>query len=263
MIISCGSSIAPVNFALSRENLAKSIVIMRPSVFSVRRFDLVVMPWHDRPPRRKNVVVTDGALNLINEDYLKGQSEALMRHLTPNTQHSTPKIGLLIGGDAKNFHLEKGTILEVIRRIKSAAERLKLDILVTTSRRTPENIEGLVKEEFKNYPYCKLLIIANEENPSFTVGGILGLSQIIVSSPESISMISEAVSGKKYVLVFQSAGLDKKHDRFLKHFAQNKYIYLTEPEDLSKTIIEIWEKRPLVYELKDDILVKEAIKKIL
>ena len=53
IIISCGSSIAPVNFILSRQTLARSIAIMRPPFLSLKKFDLVVMPEHDHPPKKK------------------------------------------------------------------------------------------------------------------------------------------------------------------------------------------------------------------
>lgn len=261
IVISGGSSIAPINFVISKEFMAKSIVIMRPSILSTKRFNLVIMPQHDNPPRRRNVVVTEGALNLIDGEYLKGESKKLITDY--GLAIADFYIGLLIGGDTKNFHLEKDRILEVIRQIKSVSEKLNAHILVTTSRRTQEEIEKIVKEEFKDYPYCKLLIIANEKNLPFAVGGILGLSQLIVSSPESISMISEAVNSKKYVLVFKSQGLSKRHLRFLNYFTKNKYIYLVNSYNLSKTIDYIWMNRPAINSLKDNLLIKEAIAKIL
>jgi len=263
IIISCGSALSPINYVLSRENLAKSIVIMRPSVFSARRFDLVIMPRHDNPPKRKNVVVTGGALNLIDEQYLKEQSGKLITdYRLPITDYRL-YIGLLIGGDTKDFHLKKDLILEIIREIKSVCERFNADILVTTSRRTQEEVARLLKEEFKDYSRCKLLVIANEKNIPEAMGGILGLSQLIISSPESISMISEAVNSKKYVLVFKSPGLNRKHLKFLDYFARNKYIYLTESCDLSKRIEDIWLNKPPIYATGDNLLISEAIKKIL
>ncbi|MDD5566111.1 MAG: ELM1/GtrOC1 family putative glycosyltransferase, partial [Candidatus Omnitrophica bacterium] len=65
VVISCGSQIAGINFLIARENAAKSVVLMRPGLLSTRRFDLVIMPRHDKPVRRKNVVITDGSLNLV------------------------------------------------------------------------------------------------------------------------------------------------------------------------------------------------------
>lgn len=260
IIISCGSSLAPINFILARENLAKSIVIMRPSVLSTKRFDLVIMPQHDRPPRRKNVMAIEGALNLIDQDYLASCVSTLSSYVKINKELV---IGLLIGGDTKDFRLGADSIKETINQIKKILKDLDAEILVTTSRRTSSEIECLVKEEFRDYPRCKLLIIANEKNIPSSIGGILGLSQIIVTSPESISMISEAVNSKKYVLVFNSPGLGIRHRRFLYHFAKNKYVYLSEPCVLSKTIEYIWLNRPKIHTLRDNLLISEAIKKIL
>ncbi|MDP3732891.1 MAG: ELM1/GtrOC1 family putative glycosyltransferase, partial [Candidatus Omnitrophota bacterium] len=52
IVISAGASVAPVNYVISRENLAKSITIMRPSILNTKRFNLVVMSRHDRPEGR-------------------------------------------------------------------------------------------------------------------------------------------------------------------------------------------------------------------
>ena len=91
----------------------------------------------------------------------------------------------------------------------------------------------------------------------------MGLSQIIVISPESISMISEAVSSKKYVLVLDLPGLGRRHQRFLRHFAKNKYIYLIKPSDLCNTIEDIWLRKPAIHTPRDNFVISEAIKKIL
>jgi len=181
---------------------------------------------------------------------------------TPNRPPVT--IGLLIGGDTKGFHLDGDTVSEVIKQVKSASERLDADILVTTSRRTSREVELKAKEEFQDYSRCRLLIIANEKNIPEAVGGILGLSQVVITSSESISMISEAVNSGKYVLVFESPGLNSRRQRFLEHFTKNRYIYLVDsPCDLSRKIEDIWLNRPPVYTTRDNLIVSEAIKKIL
>jgi len=262
VIISCGSSLAAVNLFLSRENLAKSIAVMRPSVLGLKKFDLVIMPQHDNPPEKKNVAVTEGALNLIDEKYLEEQSERLIQVSGLRPQVSAC-IGLLIGGDTKNFSLSKDTISVVIKQIKQAAQDLGAQILVSTSRRTSKEVEELVRSEFKDNGRCSVLIIANEKNIPEAVGGILGLSHVVISSPESISMISEAASSKKYVIVFSSAGLDKKHKRFLDHFVERKYIYLSQPQDLGKEIVGIWRNKPQLHSLEDSLLLKKELAEIL
>ncbi|MGB4521369.1 MAG: ELM1/GtrOC1 family putative glycosyltransferase [Candidatus Omnitrophota bacterium] len=263
IVISGGSSLSAVNFIIAGENQAKSIVLMRPAFLSTKKFDLVITPKHDRPGRRKNIVITDGALNLIDDDYLKAQSDKFMGAFNFKAESQGFNIGLLIGGETKNFHLAIDTVKEVTKQLKSSCEKNNASILATTSRRTSVEIENLLQDELKSYPHCKVLITASLENPSFTLGGILGLSRIIVTSPESISMISEAVTSKKYVIVFKSPGLDKKHKRFLDCFVQNKYIYLIEPIELESAIEFIKENEPEVNTLKDNSIVSVALKRIL
>jgi len=279
IVISAGASVAPVNYVISRENLAKSITIMRPSILSTRRFDLVIMNRHDRPEgrglasfgqshsqshrpaRRKNIVAIEGALNLIDDDYLKAQGNSLKERGVKINKDLV--LGVLMGGDTKDFHLSEDLMREISGQIKTSLEKADAEVLVTTSRRTLAAAERLLKEEFLNYQRCKLIVIANENNIPEAVGGILALSKIIVTSPESISMISEAVNSRKYVLVFNSPNLGNKHRGFLNYFAKNKYIYLVDPDNLSEKIEEIWLNRPVIHTLKDNLLVTEAIKKIL
>ncbi|MBU1906160.1 MAG: mitochondrial fission ELM1 family protein [Candidatus Omnitrophica bacterium] len=270
VVISCGSNLAGLNYLLARQNLARSIVIMRPSILGVGRFDLVVIPRHDNPLKRKNVVITEGAPNLIDDDYLKEQSQRL-RQLSAlpawpagrSSQLSALSIGLLIGGDAKNFRLQEDTIRTVIKEIKTVSGKFKADILITTSRRTSRKIENMIKQEFKDYDHCKLLIIANERNIPETVGGILGLSEIVIISPESISMISEAVTSKRHVFVFSAKGLGIKHQKFIDNFVKRKYIHLSEPSKLAEKIEDLWLNKKAVHALDDNALIIQAIKKIL
>ena len=259
IVISCGSAIAGVNFVITRENLAKSIAIMRPSVLSMKRFDLVVMPAHDKPKRGKNIVVTEGALNLIDEEYIKPQAASLR----PGVKIEKDLVlGLLLGGDTKNFKLSAGLLTPIIAQIKLFLEIHNAEILITTSRRTNREAEHSVREEFSNYSHAKLLIIANEKNIPEAVGGILGLSKIAIISPESISMISEAASSGRYAIVFKSK-IDSRHDYFLNYMAKRKYIYLCDPEDIFQTLEKIYNGRPQIKVLKDREIVKAALKRIL
>lgn len=260
VVISCGARIAPVNYILSRENLAKSLVIMRPALLSTRRFDLVVMARHDQPPKRRNVVQIEGALNLVDDDYLKSGLAGIRPQVKLGNNLT---VGLFFGGDTKNFRLTTGLAKKVIGQIKQALQAMDADILITTSRRTGAEIEALIKKEFQQYPRCKTLIIANEKNIPQAVGGILAASGILVVSPESISMISEAANSRKYVIVFDALGLDQKHRDFLNNFARNKYLYLVRPEVLSKTMQDIWSSRPTIKVPQDTTLVEQALERAL
>ena len=263
VIISCGSSLVPVNYQLSKENQARSLVIMRPSIFSVRRFDLVVMASHDQPPLRKNVAIIDGALNLIDSDYLSSQARQLSQDSGVSMPLNPLSIGLLLGGNTKDFQLEVTVVEEVLSGLKEVCVRSKACILATTSRRTPAAVEAIVKSELAACDFAKLVIIANEKNYSSAVGGLLGLSRIVVVSSESISMISEAVSSLKHVVVFKSKGLSVRHNMFLNNLSGKGYIHLVDAKDVGETVERLLNDPSGIKPLKDNQIVLESLRRIL
>lgn len=262
VIISCGSSLVPVNYQLSRENQARSLVIMRPSIFSLGKFDLVVMAKHDRPAFRKNVAVTDAALNLIDEEYLKNQAGQLIKDTGVSVSIDQPGLGILLGGNSKNFQLQTEAIKEVLVGVKQACLKFKVPILATTSRRTSFAVEVIVKNELSGFDYLRLLIIANEKNYPSAVGGILGLSKIVVVSPESVSMISEAVASSKQVIVFKSRGLSVRHRMFLENLSKKGHIQLVEGADICKTIERILIDPPEIKPLRDKEIIMESLRRV-
>jgi len=263
IIISCGNSVSGLNYRLARQNQAKSIVLMRPGILGLKKFNLAIIPEHDNSPARKNVVATAGALNLIDADFLKEKSERLRQSGFIKGNISSLCVGVLIGGGSKGFSISGALISGAISQIKRAAEELNADILLTTSRRTSAEVEQVIKNELGGYSRCKLLVIANENNNPDVVGGILGLSSIIITSPESISMISEAASAGKYVLVFKAQGLSRKHRRFLNNYQDKGYIYLSEAGCLTDSIKEIWKNKPAQAMPQDNLKVAEALSRIL
>jgi len=239
VIISCGSSLAAVNYLLSKENQAKSLVIMRPSVFSARRFDLVIMAKHDRPQRAKNIAVIDGALNLVEPDYLKEQSRQFIRETGLSFSAEQFGIGVLLGGDSKNFQLQEAAVQEALQQLKDFCVKFNARILLTTSRRTSEAVESLVKKELIGFERARI-IIAREKNYLSAVPGILALSRVVVVSCESISMISEAVNSLKYVLVIKSGKMSARRRLFLDNLSRGNYICLAEPADIGKALEKIF-----------------------
>ena len=144
--------------------------------------------------------------NLINAAYLKEQSEGLIKHYSHLKGNVRTKFGVLIGGDTKGVKFDEDQIRELIDQIKEAALHYNADILLTTSRRTPAAIEQIIVKELKNFERCSLCIIANQRNIPEAVGGILGLSDLVIVSGESISMVSEALSSGKAPLCFLRTG---------------------------------------------------------
>ena len=257
-LVSAGSQTAGVNFILSRLWSVKPIHVLTPGLLDWRWFSLVIVPEHDKPiaERLTRVLTTKAALNLITPRYLKQQEEKLLMRYSHLKNNVRTKIGVLIGGDAKGVVFDVNQIRIVIRQLKDAAEHYNMDLLVTTSRRTPPAVDQMIEKEFRNFNHCALLIVANESNIPEAVGGILSLSDILVVSGESISMVSEAVNAGKKTIVFAPTGHYSqipisKYERFVLGLNQQGYLFACSIKDISNTITQIMSRKIAVKSIDD------------
>lgn len=266
IVISCGWNPAALNLILAEENQAKSIVIMKPGAIPVNRFDLAIIPAHDRLKPSSNIVITQAALNLIDEDAMKEGVERI-RASGFHLQASKRKIGVLIGGESKNYTLTREIANILVEELLNAAGDLDAHLLVTTSRRTSPEVDGLIKKRLSGNPSCPFLIIANEKNIEGAVPGILGLSDVVVVSEESISMISEALSSGKPVIVFETQKRGRvqntKHRRFLDNLVSQNYLTLVKPEKLSAEIKRVYRGSKIIRPLEDRRLVSDGVRELI
>ncbi|OIO34766.1 MAG: hypothetical protein AUJ70_00280 [Candidatus Omnitrophica bacterium CG1_02_40_15] len=265
IIISCGASTVSANIFLKYENNARNVVIMKPGFARGKKIDLIILPLHDynlsnfascpigqlAKLDRSNILVTEGAPNRI-------------RVMNDERRATNNGIGLLIGGDAKGFQLNKGWVEKVVDALIKISEEKDLDIFVSTSRRTSPEIDRLLKEKLSDNKRCKLLIIANEKNIDGAVANIFGLSDILIVSPESVSMISEAASSGKNVIVFgeklKVKGGKGKYMRMVLNLEKQGYIKTAEPDEIYDKIKEILETKPEVKRLDDREKIVERLK---
>jgi len=240
VVISCGSSLSAVNIFLKHENNAKGIVIMKPGLGKTGKFDLVVLPIHD-----------------IQGDASPIASRTVPVLVAPNRiklQVAGHGIGILIGGDAKNFKLKKEAVEKMIDGALKIADEIALDIFVSTSRRTSPEIDTFLKDRLDKNPRCKLLVIANEKNVEGVVPKIFSLSKIILVSPDSMSMISEAVTSGRHVVVFKDKVLKtrkNKYERAIENLETRDYVNLSAPEGVYDSLRRILKENPQVKKLED------------
>jgi mitochondrial fission protein ELM1 len=93
--------------------------------------------------------------------------------------------------------------------------------------------------------YCKLLIIANRQNLEGVVPAILGISDLIIVTSDSISMIIEAVSTGKEVIVIKLREKRKnKFSIFLNNMETAGLIKIMEINEFKTKFLKIIEKPP-------------------
>ena len=281
-IVSCGSGMAGVNNFLSRDYGAKSIVILKPGPLGYRRFHLVILPRHEMrggpPPAspargghdpRTSLVYTKAAPNLITQEYQTQQSQALLNRYSHLKNNLKLKIGLFIGGDAKNIFLSEHQMKVLIHQLTEVAQEINADILATTSRRTPASVEQLLHKRLRKHPRCPLLILTGQDNVPEAVGGILGLSDIQVVSGDSISMVSEAASSGKSTIVFlpelraKDAGAQNKHLDFIEQLGAQGYVLASGVKDIGRAVYDIAKGKIQTKPLDDNPVMLEALRKII
>jgi len=157
------------------------IVLMRPSL-PLGLFDLCLIPEHDTPPNRSNVLATRGALNRIQP-----------------SQTLDPGLGLLlIGGPSAHFGWDAAALLRQIAAI--VATDPPLSWTLTTSRRTPaEFLEGL-----RPLADGRLQVVpVAETGPDWLPAQLARAGQVWVTA-DSVSMIYEALTAGAAVGVLET-----------------------------------------------------------
>lgn len=150
---------------------AKAIILMKPSM-PYRFFDLCVVPRHDDPPDRRNVIATWGALNRIR----------------PSTAPRSDRRVLLLGGPSKHHAWNNESVLAQIRALLDAAPHIQWT--ATTSRRTPDSFVAMLNEMREPH----LHVVPWTATPPDWVAAQLATCAEVWVTEDSVSMVYEALS---------------------------------------------------------------------
>ncbi len=263
IVISCGASLLPLNYILKRECLAKNVVIMKPYFpFSLFRPDIAFVPEHDTMKESERVVFTRVALSLIDPEELKIEGKALRREL--NLDHQKV-VSVFLGGKTKNYDFETRHFDKFIKEMSYVMDRNSFELLVTTSRRTRSEFEDKLKKKYGENKRVPLLVIANESNPAGIVPKMMGASEVLVISEDSVSMISEAVVSGKSVIVLRLAknGLARKHYRFQERLAAQGILRIATPDNISEVLEDELNHRKTRMVLDDSQRIQGRLKTLL
>jgi mitochondrial fission protein ELM1 len=201
-ILSTGSSVAAPNLLIGQLFNAKTVTCRRPSPVGVHHFDLAILPQMYWPRRnRSNICKTLGVPNRVRPEKLEMQRKELQTDLDLSNQR---RVGALIGGEDRHDTITETTAARLIEVLQQFATRRDMQLLLTTSRRTPLSVENLISKRLSNAQHCPILVLAHGEN-SLTdpVGTIFALSDVIIVTEDSFSMVCEAASSGKRVIILE------------------------------------------------------------
>lgn len=169
LILGAGHATHLALLAARRARGGRSVVLMGPSLPRAL-FDLCLIPEHDCPPGRDNVIATRGVLNpLVNEH-----------------RHQAGQGLILIGGPSPHFRWDSSAIRHQVEHLVQTRPGLAWQL--TTSRRTPEDfLAGLASREgFRCLPV--------QETPPGWLDAQMGEAGEAWCTPDSVSMVFEALT---------------------------------------------------------------------
>jgi lauroyl/myristoyl acyltransferase len=250
IVVSTGSFISPLNKLFSSYLGAKSVAILRSNI-PLKRFDLVVLPEHDRT-YAANAIIIKGALSYPQDLGKKTQECQNFFNLS-----QTKKITVFLGGPLGESQEFMDNLKCFIGKLKNFASSNGYKILFSTSRRTPPEAEAYLEKELSDFPGTEALVIVNQNNYDFVFESFSVLGSIIFVSSESISMISEVASLQKPCICTSFEEESNKHKLFLESM-EGEIAFLNNPYE-----IEQIDLRPSRILNKNKVVLKKAIQELL
>jgi hypothetical protein len=251
VIISAGSLTHPVTYLLGKLWKCPTVICMRPSLLSPRDFGLVVAPRHDaRKCRGDNVLYTMGATSHISEAFIFAEAVALRQSLRGEAPRP---VGLLVGGNSAMNYITRDMASELCQEVLLACEENGLDLLATTSRRTPPDAEQVFARELAEHDRCPYLLLASQSDAN-PVPGIIGLCDVVVVTEDSVSMVSEIISGGKAAVVVQ-VGRRKKRNKFITLYEdlnRENYITYTTIDKLNPALVAAMNRKDNTHKALDE-----------
>ena len=221
IILSTGSSVAATNLLLGRILGAKTVTCRRPSPVGTRHFDLAILPmlyWH-KAARKGNVCRTIGVPNPISPDTLDAVRKQLKDELN---LPDSPRIGFLLGGADRHETITIADAEHLSKICEAIATEMNAQILVTTSRRTPSDVTTHLVSTLKHTDWCPFFI--SPDTPSEfedPYQAILALSDLLIVTADSFSMVCEAASSGSKVIVLT---LSQESGRLPKRYKVYEYM---------------------------------------
>lgn len=176
-VIGTGSGTFYAAKALAKKLGVKCGVVLYPRGYHISTFDCILAPAFDRPPSAPNVVEIPANLVAADAEFYEKGVKAYRERTDV-----TPEIAVIIGGPNKCSTMSVEWMKGELDRIFTLPGKKA----VTTSRRTPAEVEALVDSYSWDY---RLLYSRDRFNP---IPAFVKLAKKLFVTAESTGMLSEA-----------------------------------------------------------------------
>lgn len=233
-VLGTGSGTFYAAKSLARKLGVKCGVVLYPRGYRIASFDCVLAPAFDRPAPAPNVIPIPVNLVASDEAFYAAGTEAFRTRYTPSEK---PAVAIIVGGPNKCSTLsadwmrsQLDQIFATYKPTNHEPRATNHEIWVTTSRRTPPEVEAVVD----SFPFdYKLLYSKDHFNP---IPAFVKLARTLYVTAESTGMISESCTfGTAEVRVLDNLKPGPhKFRRFVEDLVHGGYVDGTRKVDLSE-----------------------------
>ena len=194
VIISGGANLAPLNLAISKTLKVKNIHLSTPRDWKISDFSAYITMSK----------VSTSPSNLVPEIVPNQFDPKTCKDLGTKFIYEKGIEGikfslLVLGGDGIGYTYTKKEWIEILDNFSSYCESKESSPLFITSRRTPKEIEDLIKHRYD----VSMSVLFHSEKARGKFDHLLYIADDIFVTEDSSTMISEAVSsGKKVASIF-------------------------------------------------------------
>lgn len=227
VVIGTGSGTFYAAKALASRLGAKCAAVLTPRGYDLAAFDCILSPGFDNAPRRANIVPIPANLVASDKAFYDAGVAAFLERMPKARAKARPAVAFVIGGPNKCATMTAQWMRERLEEVFAATA--DCDRWVTTSRRTPPDVEAVVD----SFPFDYKLIYSRDRfNP---IPAFVMLADRLYVTAESTGMISEACSfGAAEVRVMDNlAPGPHKFRRFIDSLRREGYIDGRRKIDLS------------------------------
>ena len=210
LAIGCGGMAGSVLAALRRRSM--HVVQVQHPRMNISRFDLIVANRHDELTG-PNVFVTRTALHRVTPARLALEATIWRDRLAA---YRRPLVAVLLGGSNGRYRLDRDVGARLAADLARMAQRDKISVVVTPSRRTDPAVTDLMRSALA--PSGGWVWDFTGDNPYF---GLLASADLIVVTQDSVSMISEAVATQAPVMFAPLPGSSRRQRMFLDSMMQD------------------------------------------
>lgn len=210
VVIAAGRRTVPIMRYIKKHSPSTRLVqIMWPGDGAAKHYDLIAAPAHDGIEAAANVIHTRASLHALSAEHLQNAAvkwNEQWQHLP------RPWVGVLLGGSSKHGKFNTDDYVKIFRNAEELAGGGSL--IITTSRRTDRTVADIITDTVRAPHYFH----AYDGGPHNPYHAILGASDALMVSGDSVSMCSEACSTGKPVYIIQPSHIA---DSKLVHFHAN------------------------------------------